>query len=74
MTEHLTKWKKNGWLNAKSKPVVNQNLLKALSDLTQQLDVEFQFVPGHKGIYGNERADELAKMGALVHAPSQQSK
>ncbi|XP_063994382.1 ribonuclease H1-like [Diachasmimorpha longicaudata] len=68
MTKHLPKWKLNGWLNAKSKPVVNQKLLKELDTLTQQLEVQFEYTPGHKGIYGNERADELAKAGSKIYA------
>ncbi|XP_063974310.1 uncharacterized protein LOC135161009 [Diachasmimorpha longicaudata] len=38
--------------------------------LTQQLEVQFEYTPGHKGIYGNERADELAKTGSKIYAPT----
>lgn len=69
MTIHLHKWKNNGWLNAKAKPVVNQTLLKQLDDLTSQIKVEYEYTPGHKGVYGNERADELAKIGSKIHRP-----
>ncbi|XP_028982381.1 ribonuclease H1-like [Diachasma alloeum] len=66
MTEHIKKWKTNGWLNAKSEPVVNQTLLKRLAELTQKIDVQFEYTPGHQGIYGNEKADELAKIGSEI--------
>lgn len=67
MTEHVPKWKTNGWLNAKLKPVVNQVLLKELDYLTTQLDVQFMYTPGHSGIYGNEKADQLAKIGSDLY-------
>ncbi|XP_063994959.1 ribonuclease H1-like [Diachasmimorpha longicaudata] len=70
MTKHLPKWKQNGWLNAKSKPVANQKLLKELDILTQQLEVQFEYTPGHKGTYGNERVDELAKTGSKIYTPT----
>lgn len=66
MTEHLQKWKSNGWLNARHQPVVNQKLLKELDQLTKEIDVQWEHTPGHQGIYGNERADELAKLGSRI--------
>ncbi|XP_015124862.1 ribonuclease H1-like [Diachasma alloeum] len=67
MTEHLPKWKANGWLNAKNRPVVNQKLLKELDAFQQQLEIQFEYTPGHQGIYGNEKADELAKIGSKIY-------
>ncbi|XP_015114398.1 ribonuclease H1-like [Diachasma alloeum] len=68
MTEHLPKWKGNGWLNAKAKPVVNQKLLKELDTLMHQLEVKFEYTPGHQGVHGNEKADELAKIGSKIYS------
>ncbi|XP_015119041.1 ribonuclease H1-like [Diachasma alloeum] len=68
MTEHLDKWMKNGWLNVKAKPVVNQKLLKELDVLMHQLEVQLEYTPGHKGVYGNEKADELAKIGSRIYS------
>ncbi|XP_011313021.1 ribonuclease H1-like [Fopius arisanus] len=67
MTQHLPKWKANGWLTSKGKRVVNQLLLQQLDQLMQQLDVQLTYIAGHKGIHGNERADELAKLGSELH-------
>lgn len=69
MTKHLYKWKNNGWLNAKNKPVVNQFLLKKLDQLSTQIKIVFEYTPGHQGIHGNERADELAKIGSKIYQP-----
>jgi Ribonuclease HI len=38
--------------------------LECLSELATRNSVQLVWVPGHEGILGNERADELAKKGA----------
>lgn len=67
MTKHISKWRNNGWINAKKKPVINQTLLRQLDQLSSQLTIEYVYTPGHQGIYGNERADELAKIGSKIY-------
>jgi len=58
-------WKKNGWINAKKKPVKNQEIWKGIDAVRQRLDkllyITFHHVPGHSGIKGNEMADTLAR-------------
>ncbi len=62
--EHwLPKWKDNQWLNAKRKPVKNQDLWMRLDALASALDVDWRWVRGHSGHLGNERADGLANAG-----------
>jgi len=56
-------WKKRGWLTADKKPVKNKELWQRLDELTAQHDVKWQWVRGHDGNPGNERADELANLG-----------
>jgi len=56
-------WKKNGWKTAAKKPVKNQDLWKALDAENSRLNVEWRWVKGHAGDYGNERADQLANQG-----------
>lgn len=58
---HL-KWEKNGWKNAKKKPVENPDLWKELVRLSEQHTVEWKKVKGHAGIGANERCDALVRM------------
>lgn len=57
-------WKKNGWRTADKKPVKNADLWRELDALAVKHDVEWLWVKGHAGHDGNERADELANLGA----------
>jgi ribonuclease HI len=56
-------WKKRGWTTADKKPVKNKELWQRLDELRGQHDIEWQWVRGHDGNPGNERADALANMG-----------
>jgi ribonuclease HI len=63
LTKQLETWRANGF--AKADPDVVGSLRRidaALRD--KQLVVRFQWVRGHAGNAGNERADELAAQGA----------
>ena len=64
-------WKKNGWKTADKKPVKNEDLWRELDALAVQHDIEWLWVKGHAGHDGNERADELANMGAANVKPGQ---
>lgn len=63
MQQWLAGWKKRGWKTAGKQPVKNQDLWQQLDALVQQHDVQWQWVAGHAGHRGNERADELANKG-----------
>ena len=60
----IHKWKKNNWKTAAKKPVANRDLWIEISDLNEKMTVEWNWVKGHAGDPGNERADELANIGA----------
>jgi ribonuclease HI len=60
ITEWLTAWKSRGWRTAARKPVKNQDLWQRLDELTARHEIEWQWVPGHAGVPGNERVDRLA--------------
>ncbi len=63
ITDWIHGWKKKGWKNSKKEPVANRELWEALDALNQIHDVDWQWVKGHSGDEGNERADELARAG-----------
>ncbi|MBS7325231.1 MAG: ribonuclease HI [Thiopseudomonas sp.] len=63
MQQWLAGWKKRGWKTAGNQPVKNQDLWQQLDALVQQHDVKWQWVAGHTGHPGNERADQLANKG-----------
>jgi ribonuclease HI len=65
MTEWLQGWKAKGWRTAAKQPVKNVDLWQRLDALVHQSDhrIEWQWVKGHAGDPGNERADALANRG-----------
>ena len=63
-------WKKNGWRTADKKPVKNAELWQELERMAACHDIEWLWVKGHAGHDGNERADELANLGAASVARS----
>jgi len=66
MTEWIHNWKKKGWKTAGNKPVSNLQRWQALDALAAKHDVHWQWVKGHAGHEGNERADALARQGIPV--------
>lgn len=73
MTEWLSNWKQRGWRTADKKPVKNADLWQALDALTQAHEVQWEWVKGHSGDPGNERADALANQGVELAAASPKS-
>ncbi len=59
-------WKRNGWKTASKKPVKNKDLWVALDALAEGRQIEWRWVKGHDGHPGNERADELARLGIVT--------
>lgn len=62
MTKWCDVWVKNDFRSSKGKPVINADLFRKLLALLNDIRVLWQYVPGHAGIYGNEKADQMAKM------------
>ena len=56
----LASWKKNGWIKADKKPVLNVELWQRLDGLLGIHTVRFVWVHGHMGHEYNERFDVLA--------------
>lgn len=61
----MANWKRNGWMTKAKKPVKNQDLWEVLDAELAAHDVEWEWVKGHAGHPGNERADELANLGVI---------
>ena len=60
MLEWLPGWKKRNWKTAGKKPVKNVDLWQRMEKAAQQHELEWEWVRGHQGHPGNERADALA--------------
>jgi ribonuclease HI len=61
LTKWIKGWKARGWKTADGKPVKNQDLWLRLDAATQAHKVQWEWVRGHDGHEGNERADALAR-------------
>ncbi len=63
VTKWMAGWKRNGWRTAAKKPVKNRDLWEVLDEELSSHTVDWEWVKGHAGHPGNERADELANAG-----------
>ncbi|MDQ5884566.1 MAG: ribonuclease [Pseudomonadota bacterium] len=61
MSAWIFNWRRNGWRTADKKPIKNQDLWMALDELSQNHEVQWNWVKGHAGHPMNERVDQLAK-------------
>lgn len=65
ITKWVFGWQKNGWKNSKKEEVLNRELWEALALVVADLkmsgsEIAWTYTPGHAGIPGNDRADEIA--------------
>ena len=60
ITKWIHNWKIRGWKTANKKPVKNKELWQNLDKLSQNHKITWEWVRGHTGHFGNERADQLA--------------
>jgi ribonuclease HI len=63
ITKWIAGWQRNGWRTAAKQPVKNADLWRQLVAAMDGHEVTWQWVKGHAGDEGNERADELARLG-----------
>ena len=64
ITSWIKKWVENGWKTAAKKDVANKDLWVKLQSIVETREVTWNWVRGHSGDVGNERADFLANKGA----------
>lgn len=63
ITKWIKGWQRNGWLTSARKPVKNGDLWRRLAEAMSPHQVTWLWVKGHAGDPGNQRADELARLG-----------
>ncbi|OUS04426.1 ribonuclease HI [Rhodobacterales bacterium 52_120_T64] len=63
ITSWMHGWKKNGWKTSARKPVKNVDLWLQLDEAQTRHSISWEWIKGHAGDWGNERADELARQG-----------
>ncbi|MBL4872747.1 MAG: ribonuclease HI [Rhodobacteraceae bacterium] len=63
ITGWMHSWKKNGWKTSARKPVKNVDLWEQLDQAQARHAITWEWIKGHAGHWGNERADELARKG-----------
>lgn len=67
VNQWIAGWKKRGWITTTNTPVKNQSMLRLLDEQIISLgNVSVRHMKGHKGYYGNEQADALAREGAVL--------
>ena len=64
ITQWIHGWKRKGWMTAAKKPVVNQDLWKALDEQVNRHQTQWVWTKGHASHEDNNRCDELASRAA----------
>lgn len=62
-TQWVHGWRKNNWMTSEGNPVANRELWERIPGLLSHFkpkQIQWGYVPGHKGVPGNERVDEIA--------------
>lgn len=65
ITKWINNWKNKGWKTANKKPVKNKELWEKLDSLRNNHNITWEWVRGHTGNPGNEKADELANQAII---------
>ena len=66
ITKWVYGWQKNGWKKANNNPniepedVLNKDLWEELVNVSKGKKIKWNLIPGHSGVPGNERCDEIA--------------
>ena len=65
ISEWIKNWKVNNWRSSSKKPVKNKDLWIKLDEAVGSRKINWEWVKGHAGNEGNEKADELANQGVI---------
>ena len=65
ISEWIKNWKVNNWRSSSKKPVKNKDLWVELDEAVGSRKINWEWVKGHAGNEGNEKADELANQGVI---------
>lgn len=65
ISEWIKNWKVNNWRSSSKKPVKNKDLWIELDEAVDSRKINWEWVKGHAGNEGNEKADELANQGVI---------
>ena len=60
ITKWVHGWQKNNWKTSDKNDVVNRDLWRQLIDISELKKIKWNYVGGHIGVPGNDRADEIA--------------
>ena len=72
ITSWIHGWKRKGWMTAAKKPVINQDLWKALDEQVARHQTTWVWTKGHATHVDNNRCDELASRAAREQTASPQ--
>lgn len=75
ITKWVFGWQKNGWRTSTKEEVANRDLWERLAVVVVDVQMSgstiiWNYIPGHSGIPGNERADEIATAYADSKKPN----
>ncbi len=60
ITKWVFAWQQNGWQTKNKTEVLNKDLWQKILSVVQSYNIDWQYVAGHCGAVGNERADDIA--------------
>jgi ribonuclease HI len=64
ITKWVAGWKRNGWITAQKKPVINKDLWLDLDKEVSKHKTQWTWTKGHASHADNNRCDELASQAA----------
>ena len=71
ITTWIHGWKKNGWMTAAKKPVLNKDLWQELDAEIKRHKIKWEWTKGHADHEDNNRCDELAQRAAREQATNE---